>query len=59
MFSAWIFVKGIVIPSSILGASLVAPMVKNMPAVRETWIQSRVAKIPWCRVTIPFSRGTW
>ena len=27
-------------------ASLVAQMVKNMPAMWETWAQSRVAKIP-------------
>ena len=42
MFSVCIFVKGISTPSSILGASLVAPTVKNMLAVQETWIQSRV-----------------
>ena len=59
MFSVWIFVKGMATPSSILGASLVAPTVKNILAVQETWIQSRVWKIPWRRVTIPFSRGTW
>ena len=44
MFSVCIFVKGISTPSSILGASLVAPTVKNMLAVQETWIQSRVGK---------------
>ena len=27
-------------PKSIPRASLVAPMVKNLPAVRETWVQS-------------------
>ena len=34
---------------SIIGASLVAQMVKNLPAVWETWIQSLVGKIPWRR----------
>ena len=29
------------------GASLVAQMVKNLPAIRETWVQSLVRKIPW------------
>ena len=29
--------------------SLVAQMVKNVPAMWETWVQSRVGKIPWRR----------
>ena len=28
-------------------ASLVAQMVKNPPAMQETWVQSLVGKIPW------------
>ena len=28
------------LPTSVFGASLVAQMVKNPPAVRETWVQS-------------------
>ena len=59
MISVWMFVKGMATPSSILRVSLLALMVKNMPAVQETWIQSWVRKIPWSRVTILFSRGTW
>ena len=34
-------------------ASLVAQMVKNLPAVRETWVQSLVWKIPWSRAWQP------
>jgi len=26
-----------------------AQMIKNPPAIRETWVQSRVGKIPWRR----------
>ena len=29
------------------GASLVAQMVKNLPAIHETWVQFLVRKIPW------------
>ena len=28
---------------------LMAQLVKNMPAMRETWVQSLVGKIPWRR----------
>ena len=35
-----------------LRASLVAQMVKNLPAGQETWIQSRVGKIPWRRAPV-------
>ena len=34
-------------------ASLVAQTVKNPPAVRETWVQSLVEKIPWWRAWQP------
>ena len=34
-------------------ASLVAQLVKNLPAVRETWVRSRVGKIPWRRERLP------
>ena len=33
--------------------SLVAQMVKNLPAVQETWVQSLVGKIPWRRERPP------
>ena len=31
------------------GASLAAQLVKNLPAMRETWVQPWVGKIPWRR----------
>ena len=34
-------------------ASLVAQLVKNPPAMRETWVQSLVEKIPWRRDRLP------
>ena len=34
-------------------ASLVAQMVMNPPATRETWAQSLVGKIPWRRERLP------
>ena len=34
-------------------ASLVAQLVKNLPARRVTWVQSLVVKIPWRRETLP------
>ena len=34
-------------------ASVVAQLVKNLPAVRETWIRSWVGKIPWRRESLP------
>ena len=33
--------------------SLVAQMVKNLPAVQETWVQSLVGKNPWRRKRQP------
>ena len=38
---------------SYMGASLVAQLVKNLPAMRETWIQSWVGKITWRRERLP------
>ena len=49
-------------------ASRVAQMVKNLPAMRETWVQSWVGKIPWRRESYPLQdsglenlmdRGAW
>ena len=37
----------------IFGASLVAQLVKNIPAVQETWVQYWVGKIPWRRERLP------
>ena len=34
-------------------ASLVAQLVKNLPAMQETWVQSWVGKIPWRRERVP------
>ena len=34
-------------------ASLVAQLVKSLPAMRETWIRSLVGKIPWRRERLP------
>ena len=34
-------------------ASLAAQLVKNLPAMRETWVQSPVGKIPWRRERLP------
>ena len=36
-----------------LRTSLVALMGKNLPAMRETWVQSQVGKIPWRRAWQP------
>ena len=33
--------------SSVLGTSLVAQMIKNLPAMKETWVQSLVRKDPF------------
>ena len=33
--------------------SLVAELVKNPPAVRETWVRSWIGKIPWRRERLP------
>ena len=35
------------------GASLVAQLVKNLPAMQETWVRSLVGKIPWRRERLP------
>ena len=34
-------------------ASLVAPLVKNLPAMQETWFQPWVGKIPWSSEKLP------
>ena len=41
--------EGIGYPLQHSGASLVAQMVKNLPAVLETWVHPWVGKIPWRR----------
>ena len=42
-------VKGIVYPLQYSWASLVAQLVKNPPAMQETWVQPWDGKIPWRR----------
>ena len=39
--------EGIGFPLQYFGASLVAQLVKNLPAMQETWSPSLVGKIPW------------
>ena len=39
-----------------LWASLVAQLVKNLPAMQETWFDSWVGKIPWRRERLPYFR---
>ena len=41
------------IHSEYVGASLVAQLVKNLPAMQETWVWSWVGKTPWRRERIP------
>ena len=41
--------EGISYPLQYSWASLVAQTVKNLPAMRETWVPSWVGKIPWRR----------
>ena len=36
-----------------LGASVVAQMVKILPAMQETWVQSLARKVPWRRKRQP------
>ena len=43
----------IIPPFGISWASLAAQLVKNPPAMRETWIQSLVGKISWRRKRLP------
>ena len=50
--------KGISYPLQYSWASLVAQLVKNPPAVWETWVQSWVGKILWRRERLP-SPGFW
>ena len=35
------------------GASLIAQLVKNLPAMWKTWVQSLVGKIPWRMEWLP------
>ena len=37
----------------IVGASLVAQKVKNLPAMQETWVSPWIGKIPWRREWLP------
>ena len=37
----------------LIWASLVAQLVKNLPVMWETWVQSLVGKIPWRRGRLP------
>ena len=43
----------VVFTSVYLSASLVAQMVQNLPAMRETWFDPWVGKIPWRRAWPP------
>ena len=45
--------EGIGYPLHYSWASLVAQMVKNPPAMWETWVRSLVGKVPWRRVWQP------
>ena len=37
----------------LISAPLVAPLVKNPPAVWQSWARSRAGKIPWRRESLP------
>ena len=45
--------EGICYPLWYSWASLVAQLVKNPPAMWETWVRSLVGKIPWRRESLP------
>ena len=45
--------EGIGYPLHYSWASLVAQLVKNLPAMQETWVRSWVRKIPWRREDYP------
>ena len=45
--------EGIGYPLQDSWACLVAQLVKNPPAVRETWVRSLVGNIPWRREKLP------
>ena len=53
--------KGIGYPLQYSWASLVAQMVKNLPAMQEAWVQSLAEKIPWRRewLSTPASILAW
>ena len=45
--------EGIAYPLQYSWASLVAQLVKNSPAMQETWLNPWVGKIPWRREKLP------
>ena len=45
--------EGIGYPLQYSWASLVAQLVKNPPAMQETWVQSLSRKIPWRKERLP------
>ena len=45
--------EGIGYPLQYSWASLMAQMVKNLPAMRDTWVWSLVGKVPWRRAWQP------
>ena len=45
--------EGIHYPLRYSWASLVAQLVKNLPAMQETWVRSWARKIPWRRERLP------
>ena len=45
--------EGVGYPLQYSWASLVAQLVKNPPAIQETWVRSWVGKIPWRRGRLP------
>ena len=45
--------EGIGYPLQYFGASLVTQLVKNPPALQETWVQYLGGKIPWRREQLP------
>ena len=62
--------KGIGYPLQYSWASLVAQMVKNLPAMQENWVRSLGWKIPWRRAwhptavflpreSVPMDKGVW
>ena len=43
----------IMYPYQYIRASLVAQIIKNLPAMQETWVHPWIGKIPWRRERIP------
>ena len=50
--------EGICYPLQYSWASLVAQLIKNQPAMQETWVWSWVRKIPWRKERLP-TPGFW